>query len=490
MSTVTNTGTLSSAGIGSGLNVTSIVSQLVALEKAPLTLLATKATAEQAQISAFGQVQSQISALTDAATAMSNPTGWTASKASSSNPAAASITATAAAQPGSFSLDVDALATQQSVSSGALTAGAAVGAGTLNFRLGTWTAGTTPSFNPATGSANVAVSISSTDTVATLAAKINAANAGVVATAFNDGTSDRLLLSSKNTGAAAGFKVTSTDGAPAALLFDPSTATTGTMADPANPIQYSQDAKARINGLAVTSGSNTLASNIPGVTINLLATTTTGYGTSSVARSPATLTVSTDVTPGVGFVQNFVTAYNTLNTTLTGLTKYDASTQTAGLFQGDSSVVGLQNVMRRMLGSTSLGTSTQYLSDMGVELQVDGSLTINTTKLSAAANNGTTLQQFFTNNNNNPATNGFALKFRDFGQNALGIGGMVTNETSALAAVLADNTKQQTAVNDRATALQTQLQAQYSALDAQMASLNALSAYVTQQVASWNKSTA
>ena len=78
----------------------------------------------------------------------------------------------------------------------------------------------------------------------------------------------------------------------------------------------------------------------------------------------------------------------------------------------------------------------------------------------------------------------------DFGTAALGIGGMVTNEASALAAVLADNTKQQTAVNDRATALQAQLQAQYSALDAQMASLNALNAYVTQQVTLWNKSTA
>ncbi len=496
MSTISTTGTLSSAGLGSGLNVTSIVSQLVALEKAPLTLLATKATSEKAQISSFGQIQSQISALTDAATAMSNPSAWTASKASSSNPNAASITATNLAQPASFSLDVDALATQQSVSSGPLTAGAALGAGTLKFQLGNWSGN---SFSPVLGApvlpatvglpAPVSVTISATDTVATLAAKINAANAGVVATAFNDGTADRLLLRSKNTGAAAGFQVTSPDGAPAALLFDPSTATTGTMADPANPIQYSQDAKARINGIAVTSASNTLASNIPGVTINLLATTTTGYPASPV-RSPATLNISTDVTPGVGFVQNFVTTYNTLNATLSSMTKYDAATQTAGMFQGDSAVVGLQNVMRRMLGSTSLGASSQYLSDVGLETQLDGSLKINTTKLSTAANNGTTLQQLFTANNSDPASNGFALKFRDFGKSALGIGGMATNQASALAAVLADNTKQQTAVNDRAAALQAQLQAQYSALDARMAQLNSIGSYVSQQVTLWNKSTA
>ncbi len=499
MSTVSNTGTLSSTGIGSGLNVTSIVSQLVALEKAPLTLLATQATQEQAQISSFGQIQSQISALTDAATAMSDPKVWNASKASSSNAAAAAITATNVAQPASFSLDVDALAVPQSVSSGPLTAGAPVGAGTLSIQLGTWS-GTT--FSPVLAApvppatvglpAPVTVSIAATDNVAAIAAKINAANTGVVATAFNDGTSDRLLLRSKNTGAAAGFQVTSADTALAKFVFDPMHPPSGTdttMA--ANPVQYGQDAQARINGIAVTSSSNTLASNIPGVTINLLATTTTGYtGPGTGTRSPTTLTVSTDVTPGVGFVQNFVTAYNTLNATLSSVTKYDAATKTAGLFQGDSAVVGLQNLLRRMLGSSSLGASSQHLSDVGLELQVDGSLTLNTTKLSAAANNGTTLQQLFTANNNNPATNGFALKFRDFGKSALAIGGMVTNQASSLAAVLADNAKKQTAVNDHAATVQAQLQAQYSALDARMASLNAINAYVTQQVTLWNKSTA
>ena len=497
MSTTAVTGTLSSAGIGSGLNVTSIVSQLVALEKAPLTLLGTRATAEQAQISAFGQVQSQISSLASAASAMSDPATWRASKASSSNPAAAAISATGAAQPGSFSLDVDALATQQSLSSNTVATGAALGAGTLTFQLGTWSgssfvAATAAPVPPATTGVAlpaVSVSISAGDNMAAIATKINAAGAGVVATAFNDGSSDRLLLTSQNTGTAAGFKLTSADPALSSLVFDPAGSPGAGMA--ANTVQYAQDAKARINGYAVSSGSNTLASNIPGVTINLLATTTTGYtGPGTGVRSPATLTVSTDVTPGVGNVQSFVTAYNALNTTLTNLTKYDAATQTAGLFQGDSTVVGLQNVLRRMLGSTSLGASSQYLSDVGIELQVDGSLTINTTKLSTAANNGTTLQQLFTNNNHDPATNGFALKFRDFGNAALGIGGSVTNEASALQAALAANTKQQTAVNDHAATIQAQLQAQYSALDARMASLNAINAYVTQQVTLWNKSTA
>ena len=513
MSTISGTGTISSVGIGSGLDSASIISQLVALEKQPLPLLATKATNEKAQISSFAQIQSQISSLTDAATAMADKTTWIGTKSSSSNTTAAAISSTASAQAGSFTLDVDRLATQQSVTFAPVAAGATVGSGTLKIQLGTWSTGGA-AFTPAVAAPvapalvgvavpSVSVDIASTDTVAQIAVKINAANAGVVATTFNDGTSDRLILKSKDTGTDAGFQVTQSALAStplvaptlSAIVFDPST-----VAPTADSVQYGQKALARINGYPVSSNSNTLASNVPGVTITLLATTTTNYDPlyptglnagvpDGEVKSSATLTVSTDVTPGVSNVQKFVTAYNTLNATLTSVTNYDAATQTAGLFQGDSTIVGLQNVMRRMLGSTSLGASTQYLSDVGLELQKDGSLTINTAKLSTAANNGTTLQQLFTNNNSNAATNGFALKFRDFGKAALGIGGSVTNEAKGLQAVLDANTAQQTKVNSRATALQAQLQAQYSALDVQMQKLNSLNAYVTQQVTLWNKST-
>jgi len=484
--------TISSTGIGSGLDVNSIVTQLVALEKTPLKTLALKATNVQAQISAFGDIQSQFAALTDVASRISVASSWGARTASSSNTSAATITAAGTASATSLSLDVDQLAQSQSVSSGQLTAGAALGAGTLTLRLGTWTGA---SFTPATGTVaapitDVPITISATDKVVDIAAKINAANAGIVATSFNDGTSDRLLLRSKDTGVAMGFRVQSADVALAGLVFDPQNSPATGMAAAGIPVQYGQDAKARINGLAVTSASNTLTDNIPGVTIKLLATTTTSYGLPGEVKAPLTLSVSEDVTPAVKNVSDFVTAYNTLNKSLTSLTKYVAATKTAGLFQGDSSVVGLQNILRSMLGSASLGATSQRLSDVGLERQLDGSLIINTAKLSTAANNGTTLQQLFTNNNNDPMTNGFALKFRDLGKGVLGAGGSVVSKAAALQGTLDRNTQEQTKVNDRAALFETRLRKQYSALDAQMAQLNALNAYVTQQVAAWNKSTA
>jgi flagellar hook-associated protein 2 len=100
------------------------------------------------------------------------------------------------------------------------------------------------------------------------------------------------------------------------------------------------------------------------------------------------------------------------------------------------------------------------------------------------------LQQLFTNDNKDPLTNGFALKFRDLGRGVAASGGSVKNKAEALQKNLDNNTKEQTKVNDRAALFETRLRKQYSALDAQMAQLNALNAYVTQQVATWNKSTA
>ena len=131
------------------------------------------------------------------------------------------------------------------------------------------------------------------------------------------------------------------------------------------------------------------------------------------------------------------------------------------------------------------------LSDVGIEVQPDGiTLGINTTNLAAAANNGTELQKFFITNNNNPLTDGFAIKFQNFGTGALAAGGTVASEAQALQDQLKQNATDQQAVNTRADAVQARLTAQYSALDGKMASINALAAYVSQQVATWNKSTA
>jgi flagellar hook-associated protein 2 len=217
------------------------------------------------------------------------------------------------------------------------------------------------------------------------------------------------------------------------------------------------------------------------------------------------MTVSEDVTPAVRNVSDLVTAYNRLNATLSDLTafKWDETLQkrVAQPFQGDASVLSLINVMRGVVGSASLGATSQYLSDVGLQMGKDGSLTINNAKLTVAANNGTSMQKLFTNDNGNALTNGFALKFKAVGKGLLAAGssgtkglqpgqGVVTAKAAKLQSDLDLNEAAQKKVTDRAADVEIQLSKRYSALDGQMGRLTAINAYVTQQITLWNKNTA
>lgn len=486
--------TISSLGIGSGIDSESIVTKLAALERAPLTALKNKATLTQAKITAFGMVKSQFAALQTAAEAMLADSAWKGVKTSSSKDSAVSASAKLGTLPTSFSLDVDKLAAAQSLASASLTTGAAVGAGTLTLQKGSWSEGA-PVFTPGSASA-VNITVTASDTVTTVAAKINAENTGIVATVFKDASGERLLLRSKDTGAANGFRVqasvdddgvTNDDAGLSRLAFDPQAGAFG-MASGSQPVQYAQDGKARINGLAVTSANNVYADNVPGVTFTATQVTTTDYGLGTEVRNPVTVTVSEDVTPAVKSIGAFVDAYNTLVKTLAEQTKYDAATQTPGAFQGDTGVVSVLNVLRSMVGSTSTGSAYQRLSDVGLEVQRDGTLSQNTTKMSTAANNGDELRKLFTQNNSNSATNGLALKFRDLSKAMLQTGGAVANKTTALDKELSTNSTEQQRINDRADRTEARLRKQYAALDTKMSSLSALNTYISQQVAQWNKS--
>lgn len=448
------------------------------------------------------------SATTDAATAQAAQT--TAANAVTAAQAALATATSDQAQAAADAAPTDAaLATATSdratAAAAYATANAAVGAANAavaaaqtnltNAQNGISTA--RPSF-ASNGTSDISITVTASDTVATLAAKINAANAGVVATVFFDGTGDRLQLHSKDTGAANGFRIQTTDAdgnsndnnGLSRLTYDPQNAAFG-MASAGLQASYGQDAKVRINGAAVTSKSNTFDGNFTGVSFTVLATTTTNYnnvgGTES--RSPTTMTVSEDVTQAVKNVQDFITAYNALASNLADVTKYDSATKTPSIFQGDAAILGLQSILRGMVSSISNGSAYKRLNDVGIERQLDGTLTMNTSKLSTAANNGTELAKLFTNDNKDDQTNGFALKFSKFAKGALATGGAVVNKAGSLQKELDTNAADQQRVNDRADAFEKRIRAQYSALDAKMASLNALNAYVSQQVTTWNKST-
>ena len=472
---------ISSVGIGSGLDVNSIVSQMVALEKRPLDLLQTQAASIQTKMSTYSQIKSLMSTLGDAAAKLTRDGSWNGVTVASSNSTAVSATVTGIASAASFGISVQQLARAQSVASSAVAKDAAVGAGTLTIEMGTWGQDSTFAKGEA---AKMEIQVAAGDTLSEIAAKINDANGGVTATVLRDASGERLLVRSKETGEASGFRIQVAEdgGAPglSALAFDPETAPTGGMA--ANAAQYAQNTKAKINGIDITSSDNTFADTIPGLKITVAQVT--------AANEEVTMKVGADTAAMKKNIQDFVTAYNAVNDLLSTSTKYDAETKTAGVLQGDNTAVGLQGALRMLtMGSVGGTGALQRLSDIGISLQQGGKLSVDETKLDKALQDPAALKPLFaTAADSTGKGGGIAVQFKNFTSGLLSLDGLMNNKSDALEAAKKRNTSEQDKVNDRAAVVEKRLRAQYTALDAKMGQLTALNSYISQQVAAWNKS--
>ncbi len=469
--------TISSPGIGSGLDVKSIVSQLVALEKQPLTKLQVQAATVQTRISVFGQIKSLVSPLADAASKLSSLTTYNTVSASSSKSSAVSVSAIGGTVSNSFSVTVESVAKAQSYASGALLpVGGALGAGTLRLQLGQWTV-VPSSFVAQSGSSAVDIDIVASDTVSDIASKINGASAGVTATVLNDASGQRLLLRSNSTGEAAGFELSvlsDADGNTADELgLSRLTQTAG------SSTQYGEDARISINNIQVSSSTNVFADVVSGVTLTAGAVTT----------EAVEISVKPDQTVQSKAIDDFVKAYNTLNQALNDVTKYDPATKAGGLLQGDATAIGLQNALRGILQSTTTGSAYGRLADIGITQSLGGDLVVDSAKLSTALANGSEVKNLFRIDNNNAMTNGVGLKFKTFAKGLLASDGMFETKDATLKRSLDRNTKDQSRLSDKIARIETQLNRRYSALDVQLNSLNALNSYITQQVAQWNRST-
>ena len=469
--------TISSPGIASGLDIQSIVSQLVALEKAPLTQLKSQATSFQTKLSTMGTIKSQVAALGDAAAKLSNNTGWNAVKATSSNPSAIGVTVKAGAPATSITMEVQNLAKAQSTASAAVPTGAAMGTGSMTIELGQWTGS---SFAAGSGTPVTVTIGAGEDSLAEIAAKINESDAGVSATVLKDASGERLLMRSKDTGLENAFRITvaDDDGQPTDASGLSRLAFSVGNANGMARSQSAENALATINNVSISSASNKLSDTLTGMTMQL----------SQVTTAPVEIDVSNDTEAINANVKAFVDAYNTLNTTLATATRYDEASKTAGPLQGDSTAVGLQNALRGMMRSVSSSTPYSRLSDIGIELKTGGKLEIDATKMGAALDNLDDLKALFTTNGSDPTAVGFGWKIKTFAQDLIDSDGTVTNKTDAIQASLKRNTLEQERVNDKASRSEKRLLAQYNAMDAAVGKLNGLSSFVSQQITMWNKS--
>jgi len=348
------TGALTSPGIGSGLDVNTIVSKLMSVEQHPLTLLDAKRSSYQVDLSAYGTLTSLFGAFQGA---MQNLSDATAFQGITANTADASIfTATAAktAAPGNYTVSVTNIAQAQvQAATGIASAQAASSTGTLTIQVGT-------------GAAKTVTIDTSNNTLEGLRDAINAAAAGANATVINDGSASpyKLLLSATDTGAANTIQITNS--LSAGELHD----TIASLAE----VRPGKDAALTVNGVAVKSAANSVSAVIPGITLNV------------IKAGDTTLAVTRDVSSVQGAVGQFVNAYNNVNDTIAKLTAYNAATKQGGPLLGDSVAQNLQTRIRSILTNSVAGTggTLTTLSQIGVAFQKDGSLAVDNTKLNNA----------------------------------------------------------------------------------------------------------
>jgi flagellar hook-associated protein 2 len=455
--------TISSPGLASGIDIKSIVSQLVALDRAPLQPLQRAASSLQSQLSVYGSLKSMVSTLGDAAAKLATSSGWSGVKASSSNATAVNATAAPGASAAGLSMEVQQLARAQSAASSAIPTGSGIGTGTLRIQVGT-------------GAAVSVVIGAGKDSLADVARQINEAKAGVSATVLRDASGERLMMRATDTGTTNGFTVAVTGASPGGLerlAFGPSAP------DGMTQTQAAQDAKATINNVAITSSSNTLNDTVPGLTLTL----------SQVTTAPVEIKVSADQDAMKKNVQGFVDAYNALNTMLAETTKYNAENKTAGTLQGDSTAVGLQNALRGMMRSVTASSPFSRLLDVGIEAQQGGKLEVKADKLNAALGNTDGLRALFTTTSTDPTSQGFGLKIKAFADGLIGATGSLSTKTESLQNAVKRNSTEQGKVVERASRAEARYLTQYNAMDAAVGRLNGLNAFVTQQITLWNRNT-
>jgi flagellar hook-associated protein 2 len=348
------TGALTSSGIGSGLDVNTIVAKLMSVEQQPLTLLDQKQSSYQTDLSAYGTLNSLISAFQGAMKNLSDTASYQGLSASPGDASVFTASATSAAAPGNYSVSVTNPAqTQIMAAAGIASAQNASSTGTLTIQVGS-------------GMAATVTIDASNNTLEGLRTAINAAGVGVTATIVNDGSASpyKLVLSANATGASNTIQIT--NNLAAGELHD----AVASLAE----VRAGKDAELTVNGVAVKSASNSVTTVIPGVTLNLLKA---GDTTLSVSRNNATMQAS---------VTAFVNAYNNVNSTIASLTSYNATTKQGGPLLGDSLAQNLQTQIRSILTRAVAGTggTLTTLSQIGVSFQKDGSLAVDSTKLGNA----------------------------------------------------------------------------------------------------------
>ncbi len=459
------------------LDVPTLVSQLMAIERRPIDKLDAKVSSYESKISSFGTLSSLVSSFQTAAESLSSSLEKLATTPSDAN--VLSATAASTAVPGSYSINVSQLAQSQNlIAAGQTSSTAAIGDGTattVTFDFGTISGGTLTNgvysgaaFTSNGGGTQSIVIDSTNNTLEGIRDAINAAGMGVTATIVNDGsgTPYRLALTSTNSGLSNSLKITTSggDGSIGNLLgYDPAGTQnlTQTMA--------AQNANLTVNGIAITSASNTVSEAIQGVTLTLKSTTTT----------PTSLAVARDTTAINTAASGFVDAYNALASQIKSRSAFGTDDKTAGALAGDGTLRVMQEQLRGIFNTPASGGTLTSLAQVGIAFQKDGSLLLDSSKLNNALST-----DFSDVTNLLSSSTGYATRLEAWAKSTLAIDGLIDTRTKSLKQNVENYNDEIDRLEIRMKALEKKYTTEYTTLNLLLSSMNSTSTYLTQQLAS------
>lgn len=433
-----------------GLDVQSLVTQLMKIERQPIDKLNTKVSDYQSKISSFGTLSGLVSSLQTAAQGLK-----TALQGYSAAPADATIlsaTASSSAAAGTYTIEVSQLAKAQTLMSAGQTSQ------TLSIPSSPSTITFTIGGNP------MDVTIPAGATLQGIRDAINAAKLGVTASIINDGSATpyRLVLTANEAGTSNSItNITSSDASLNALLnYD------GTAGSAMEQKVIPQTALFTVNNIEIESTSNTYTDAIQGVTLTLKKETTT----------PTTVSVTRDVDAVKTAADKFVEAYNALYSQLKSRSAYATGSSTAGALAGDSTVRQMLNQLREIFMTPASGGTLSYLSEIGITTQMGGGLALDSSKFSAALT-----KDFADVANLFNGTTGFATRLNAWAASVTQVGGVIAQRTDRLNASIKDYNKQIDQLERRMTFLQKQYTTTYTNLNMLLSSMNDTSNYLTSQ---------
>jgi flagellar hook-associated protein 2 len=469
--------TISSLGVGANLDLASLLTQLQTAESQPLVALQAKAKSYTSKLSAYGTIQSALSTLQTAAKKLGDPTLFQSVTGTPTVSGILSASATDVSAAGNYTIDVSQLAQAQTViTAGQVDTKTAIGNGKITIDFGAITGGTlnatTGQYTGATFAADASQTAKSitidptNNTLEGIRNAINGANAGVTATIVNDGSGspNRLVLTSTQTGEKSSMRISVDGDATLQNLLNNDPAGTQNLKQTA----AAQNAKLNVNGIDVTSASNTVKEAIQGATLTLVNTGKTGL---SMKENTAGVKTA---------INDFVKAYNSLQSTAASLTTYDADTNTAAALVGDSTLRNLQTRIRQALTTPQAGGTNdmKVLTEIGVAFQKDGTLAVDSDKLDKAlANNLKGVANLFSSATGSTA--GYGKQ----------IDALVTDLNTGALKVASDGvTSTIKQLDDQYDAMQLRVDAtvdryrkQFNQLDVLINSMNNTKSYLTQQ---------